>query len=181
MKDVLLKQRRLEEKVKVTKDSLDQYQNQLETFQPLLKYTDRLKELKEKYLHEEEYLDDQLKFLRLFMCHLCSDTQHWKYLAHGIYRVKQLIKALDNYQVREFLQQSFQIPFEQFIGLMKEMITEQMNSQTRRQQQTLVSNEPEDNLANTKYDFASRPFDSVDCIVQQRKEGRALRSRFLSL
>jgi hypothetical protein len=170
LKDIQLKQKRLEEKLMaveetmLTDDSIDQYQKQIERFRPLLKYMDCLKDLKEKYLHEEESLEEKLKYFRLFMCHLCPDTQHWKSLARGIYRVKQLIKSLDNYQVREFLQQAFQMPFEQFIGLMKELITEQMNSQAQRKsetrminEQTIVSGQQEDDLVNTKYDLVERP------------------------
>lgn len=162
MKDIQLKQRQLEEKLTAIEEtmttdvSIDQYQKQIEKFQPLLKYMDCLKDLKEKYLHEEESLEEKLKYFRLFMFQLCPDTQHWKSLARGIYRVKQMIKSLDNYQVREFLQEAFRIPFEQFIGLMKELITEQMNSQAQTRmikEQTIGSGQQEDDLANTKYDL----------------------------
>jgi hypothetical protein len=73
--------------------------------------------------------DDKRQCFRRFMRHACAADRHdWKYLAHCIYRLKHLIDNLDQYSLRVVLQQSFQVVFNEFVDLMKYVITTQIRS-----------------------------------------------------
>lgn len=80
----------------------------------------------DKYLNENE----KLKFFRIFLWYIYSDMYNWKFLAHSIYHIEHLIKKLNNYQIKDFIQKQFENLLNDFILFIKYLITIQTKSQS---------------------------------------------------
>ncbi|CAF1025422.1 unnamed protein product [Adineta steineri] len=124
--DLRLKQKELEEKLKnieydvIKKDEIDNYRKQIEKYQSVLTYKNKL----------ECFPGENLEIFRIFIWNLCSDVCNWKLLAHSIYHIEHLINNLDNYQLKEILKKQFQILLNEFKLFMKELINLQIKSST---------------------------------------------------
>ena len=128
--NLYLKQMKSEDKMHHTQSNLKvdnllvNDKKQIEQFQTFLIYTNSLDEFK-----------DQLKFFRAFIERFCLNTHNWKSLANSIYRTEHLINNLDNYQIKEFIQNKFHALLDSFILFVKDLISIQIKSKRHEQQQ----------------------------------------------
>ena len=135
--ELRIQQTMLEDRLKqigderVHHDLLNSYRNQMQEFRPLLTHVTHLNELKATHSRDEAYLDESLKFFRLFMWRLCVDRHNWKVLAHSIYRIDRFITSLDNYQIREFLEKPFKSLLDEFITWIKHVIRTRVKDDRR--------------------------------------------------
>ena len=151
---------------RIHQDLLDSYRDQMQEFQPLLTYVTRLNELKETHSREEAYLDESMKFFRLFMWRLCVDRHNWKVLAHSIYRIDRFITSLDNYQIREFIEKPFKRLLDDFIAWIKHLIRTQVNGDRRTNDTHEGFDLLGDRLSTIKYDRHLSSDESVSLLIR---------------
>ena len=122
VQQMMEKQNLLEEKLTnlrnemLTRDSIDEWRTRLDEYRSLFDTIDSLKNF------DDEFFEKKLRFFRTYFSVMCPNTNHWKFLAHGLVRLENLIKNFENFQLKKLLQTNFSGIFDEFLTLMKNLL-----------------------------------------------------------